>query len=394
MGRVRASSVAVVMGVGLLGMAGAAPAGPASAGAGQVTVTVLRDGDGRTLYMPSEVNARGQVAAMTRPDADGDRSAVLWSRGRAVHVAPDAATGTWAADLSDRGEVVGHWVGGADRSPAGAFSWLRGRWTELTAGDERGVAAKVNERGQVLGARFDPRSPENVQDVVWGRDGAATAVPAGLVPVGGLNDRGQVLVLADGSSTVGYERAAVWQVGGGGDGVTPLGSLGGDPAATFPNDINQAGHVAGYARTAGGETHGFLWRDGEMVDLALPPGIEGAHGLRLNGRDEVIGTGTTAEGRTRGWLWRDGETIDLGTLGGGYAMPTAINDRGEVVGESETETGAVHAFLWRGGEMLDLGTAGAERSGAIDINDRGQILGNARDDLSDDSSRAVLWTVR
>jgi probable HAF family extracellular repeat protein len=392
MRRVWARAAAVVLVVEAMaapGMTGPAPASAQTAGPRPVRVTVveLRDSDGRPLDRATEVNNRGEVIARTQPDGDGEWTAVVWSRGRAVHLAPDGVEAL-AHDISDGGLVVGEWLTPTVRSQAGAFSWFRGRWSALTADHERGAGERVNERGQVLGTRSSPGSAEPDHAVVWDRDGSVTVVPADLHPTGGFNDRGQATVLLDRSDGR-PDGAAVWQVGGG---VTRLGSLGGDPTSTFADDINRAGHVAGLAQTADGEMHGFLWRDGEMIHLVPPAGHVGVHSTGLNGRDEVIGMGSTADGRLRGWLWQRGEMTELPTLGGPYLVPYAINARGDVVGESQMASGAVHAFLWRDGEMIDLGAAGGASSGAVDINDRGQILGEARD--GDGQARPVLWTVR
>jgi probable HAF family extracellular repeat protein len=371
------------IGIGLTATAlGAAPVAAEPFQAPErITVTELRGGDGRPLAIPFEVNERGEVAAMTEPDAAGDRTAVLWSRGRTVRLAPEGVA-AWYGDVSDRGQAVGFWT--IETSGfAGAFSWSRGQWAELTAGDEIGRAVAVNDRGQVLGHRqwTDADGRPIYETVVWGRDGTVTVVPVFAVATGGFNDRGQATVTVPGANAR-ERRAGVWQVGGA---VTLLGSLGGDPRYTYATSINEAGHVAGYAQAADGETHAFLWRGGEMIDLGTLAGRM-SYVVDLNERDEVTGLSMTADGSLHGFVWRGGEMIDLGTVeGASESWPKAINDRGEVVGGAGDR-----AFLWRDGEMVDLSAvpgAEAEWSEAIDINNRGQILGSAGD-------RTVLWTAR
>jgi uncharacterized membrane protein len=156
-----AAVVLVVEAMAAPGMTGPAPASAQPEGPPRITVTELRDLDGRPLDGPAMLNERGQVVAMTQPD-DGEQTAVLWSRGRATQVAPDGVP-VWVADLSDRGQVG--YVDDDEEYRGGAFSWFRGRWTELTAPGQRGEAIGVNERGQVLGLVSDGSSPYRL--VLW-----------------------------------------------------------------------------------------------------------------------------------------------------------------------------------------------------------------------------------
>ena len=83
--------------------------------------------------------------------------------------------------------------------------------------------------------------------------------------------------------------------------MTDLGTLGG--FGSQGAGINDLGHVAGAADTAGGDTHAFRW-------------------------DPLSGM------------------TDLGTLGGSTSRAFAINNLGVVVGESLTAAGVTHAFRW------------------------------------------------
>ena len=132
-------------------------------------------------------------------------------------------------------------------------------------------------------------------------------------------------------------------------GLTALGTLGGD---TIASDINEAGQVVGGSKPATLGTHAF---------------ITGPNGLGMT---------------------------DLGTLGGGESIALGINDAGRVAGYSVTATGAVHAFITgpNGMGMTDLGTLGGGSSIALGINDTGQVVGysGTAADVSDTVSHVFI----
>ncbi|HEX2195589.1 MAG TPA: hypothetical protein VHJ76_01580 [Actinomycetota bacterium] len=72
-----------------------------------------------------------------------------------------------------------------------------------------------------------------------------------------------------------------------------------------------------------------------MIDLGTFGG-ELANAFSINDRGEVVGRAEDANLASRGFLWRDGELIDIGGLSGSGTGTTAyaINDRGAIVGSS------------------------------------------------------------
>lgn len=105
-------------------------------------------------------------------------------------------------------------------------------------------------------------------------------------------------------------------------------------------------------------------------------------------REKGIGGGDSAVSdqliKRSGFLWKDGETIDIGTLGGKHVTIAAINDAGQVVGSSyiadETASGGTgnqHAFFWSEETgMIDLNQPGEKWGRAWDINNQGQVVGD------------------
>ncbi len=216
--------------------------------------------------------------------------------------------------------------------------------------------------------------------------------------------------------------------------IIGLGTLGGDTSSA--SDINNRGHIAGWATTARGEARAFLWRNGKMIELGVlahhgrsaataindkgqvvgiseampappPPRVPGVPddlargfwakyhitekravlwesgairslasppGRRVSGAVAVNNTGRVV-GWTRGanFLWHRGKATDLGISG-----VSALNDRGVLVGTAATRrnTGDSFAFVWRDGRRTELGTlAGGRFSRAHAINNKAQIVG-------------------
>jgi probable HAF family extracellular repeat protein len=195
--------------------------------------------------------------------------------------------------------------------------------------------------------------------------------------------------------------------------IRDLGTLGGVHGVGLA--INERGRVAGTSRTASGERHVFLWRDGGMLDLGrygsinLRRELEGpgfvsrlGPGVLLSGDGQVAwahslggpsslftteGKETTVEGvvmamneagQLAGWqeghamVWENGRGRDLGVMG----EARALNDRGVVVGvggAADPATGEGFGFLWKAGRVRAVGSLGTFLF-PVAVNDRGQVL--------------------
>ena len=176
-----------------------------------------------------------------------------------------------------------------------------------------------------------------------------------------------------------------------------LGALGGEESAAL--DLNERGQVVGWAETADGQSHAFLWESSEKIDLGTFGG-ERSSAHAVNETGQVVGWAELEDGTTRPFLWQEQtesdddaepqpQMMDLGTLGGAGGGAWGINDAGQVVGWAETEIGEQHAFVWQDGMMTDLGTLGGPQSAASSVNEAGHVAGIAQD--ADGLWHTVVW---
>lgn len=301
-------------------------------------------------------------------------------------------------------------------------------------GSGQPILESVNNRGVVVGAADtglpDPYAPNCFVDCYidhafrW-KNGFLTdlgTLPAGYSSTAySVNERGLIMGgsengFIDPNSGLPEQEAVVWLQDGE---IIDLGTLGG--SFSFANDMNNRGHVVGFAENTvpdpysflfGTEAHAFVWRKGFMEDLGTLGGPD-SFGSAVNEQDKVVGWAyiNSTPNRDNGdtcapnvptqdpFLWEEGRMIDLGTFGGTCGVVgsfsggsgKAINSRGQVIGTSNfAGNKAHHAFLWNEGALSDLGTLGGDNSEAFWINDAGEIVGRA-DMPGSKSHHAFLW---
>lgn len=177
-----------------------------------------------------------------------------------------------------------------------------------------------------------------------------------------------------------------------------LGALaaGGTSDAGADQPINERGHVVGYASTATGAYHAFLWTPADgMRDLgALPSNPAGLSFANVvNNTGLVAGQGTLVNGATNGMAWtaRRG-MVEIPTLGGTPSGASIITDAGMVGGTSGTPSGFIHAFTWtQQGGVRDLGTAGYDESFLAGTRSSNGYVAAGLRNFGGYTERAALW---
>jgi probable HAF family extracellular repeat protein len=394
----RLALLAIASSVGIL------PAAPALAGP-RVTATPVTYLGGWNSGVKG-LNDAGQVAG-TRNTGFGETfHAFLWTPLTGVEdLGTFGGHNSMAYALNASGVVVGY----ANDAAGGVRAFLRAPGQPMVdLGDfnrdyTRGVVAEdVNDAGQVVGSAMHNSygwyrtfviTPEDTdgdgQPDLWFRDSDGDGLNdlARDTAVAGARNRinaaGQVMSLLNNGGTV------LWEEG------VSTSLLGPDGSMFWGDVLNDAGWVAGTIQAGYYSRMPYLWRDGVVTVIPLPPGCLDLSGqLAMNNRGQVAGSCNDAAGR-RAFLWDEvGGAIDLGTFGGTISDAYDVNEAGQVAGWAQLLGGELHAFVWSPATgMVDLGTLLGPYSEGFEINERGWVAGSSTNDLQYLHRTAVLWQV-
>jgi probable HAF family extracellular repeat protein len=200
-----------------------------------------------------------------------------------------------------------------------------------------------------------------------------------------INNAGQVAGAArtpDGLA----DHAVVWN----GAAITDLGAGGVGSSAAL--DINEAGQIVGIQGTASGWS-AISWRHGSATYLENQPGgASSASGV--NDEGQIVGdSAANVNGLSRASIWKDGRLATMGTVGGsGIGIALKINNAGDIVGYSADANGQERPTLWKNGLPIDLGTLGGPNGAARAINNQGQIVGTSSTPFGAGlTTHAALW---
>jgi probable HAF family extracellular repeat protein len=252
-----------------------------------------------------------------------------------------------------------------------------------TLGGAESVLYAVNDRHEAVGWSTVTTSQTD-RAVLW-RDGHL--VDLGALPEHtasralDINNRGLVVGMSI-DFALSRASAVLWR-----DGVATDISVPGNTVCRGVG-INNLDHVA-----LSCDVQGWLWRDGEAVDLGILPGYYFSSLSAINDHDVVVGRMSDFQGHSTAFRWERGILTDLGAQADAFdSVATAINTRGQVVGYAVLPGGnfEFEPVLWDGGRVIRPGTTmGTYRGIAFGINDRGEIVGEAR--RLDGSGGGFVW---
>jgi probable HAF family extracellular repeat protein len=348
------------------------------------TVTDLGTLEGGPSSQPFFINKYGLVSGSSSL-ADGTQHAALWLEKLKVDIGAPGLGGPNSIAFGDNERFQS--AGEAETStpdPNGEdfcgfgthltclpFLWQNGGMIRLpTLGGNNGVAAAINNQGEVAGfaenSTPDPGCPVpqvlQFKPVVW-KKGVIHKLPTFRGDPDGvaeeINDNGQVV---GGSGTcatfntnflynIAPVHALLWEKGK----ATDLGNLGGKTGQAGGNiayDINNQGDVVGDSDLPGDTTfHAFLWtKRTRMRDLGTLSADVASVSISINDAGSVVGASLDANFNPRAFLWQKGVMTDLNTLIAGdsplYLLTgCSINSRGEITGLGLTGTGEIHTYL-------------------------------------------------
>jgi uncharacterized membrane protein len=215
--------------------------------------------------------------------------------------------------------------------------------------------------------------------------------PPGIVSHADVNNHRAIAAVdrKSGRPAMGF----IWRAGGG----TPILTLGG--TCSYAGDINDHGHVAGYACLPGDVTrHATLYRNHRVIDLDTFGGVSSGAGP-INNKDQVAGQFTTADGAIHSFFWDRRKWKDLGFLGGSETFVYGLSESGIVTGQSDISNDPdpvfgiphFHSFAWSNGVLTDLGQIfGSDFSYSVGVDSSGRIAGGS-DLAGDRGGHAFLW---
>jgi len=296
------------------------------------------------------INAQGDVAGFM---GGWPQRAAVWH----------ADTGTWTPLKKGHEALAINRHGATAGTIAGPHGMHAGRWspdgtptlirtdsadTFATAIDDAGhTYGWYRENGQFNGVQHAfMRADDVTTDLGCLADhqcGALAANDHGVVA-------GQMATLADPYSTsVAVLANGQW---------TDLGTLGGREGVGTA--VNALGHVAGYADTALGWRHAFLWTGGTLQDLD-PAAVDFSAAYGINVHDVVVGVHGDAAGALHAAVWRDGAWATLEAISDSteFDMLNAlgINDDGAIVVNAWSRSGGgQHALV-----LAPLGAPAGDR---------------------------------
>jgi probable HAF family extracellular repeat protein len=234
------------------------------------------------------INARGQVTGWSTTST-GAQHAFVWQAGTMRDLGTLGGATVEPIAINANGEIVGR-SDTANRVEH-VFLWRDGVMRDLGtldgAATSTSYATAINDDGMIVGVSH-PESPgAYVNHAVRWRNGVISEIDPGrpVLGVGGLNNRGQAIVLVEGSD--GFQHTLVWDDASGASRDIGYHHFGGDV-------LNDRGQVIFNTkdRPIGGLEQPFIFEQGRTWILGNL-GQRDAYAADLNEHDQIVGYGFT-----------------------------------------------------------------------------------------------------
>ena len=266
------------------------------------------------------------------------------------------------------------------------------------------IPEHINDSREMAGSEV---YGDNVyQGVYWNSTGQAFALPAmaGVDPfygglhtkAHGINNLGQLVGTGKEAAPNYYTHAVLWPNKD--TEAMDLGFLGQGTPLNYSEayGVNDLSHVVGNG-AVGSLVRGFLWRNGQMIDLGALNGQVASEAYAISNTGLIAGKSNFYPVTWKYDIANPNSTPTIRQLpipsGFFSATPTAVNDSGDVAGYAGSPNIDAHAILWRNGKAIDLGVwPGGHYSVATGINNLGQIVGTGTV-AGDNLDHALMWTV-
>ena len=292
---------------------------------------------------------------------------------------------SWVYNINNKGQIVGD--NRVSRDLTYSFLYSDSAVEIISVGPFTHVNG-INDFGQIIGHRFD--NPQFGAFLYSNGSIQYLPLPKGATTYAeAINNKGQIAghfyFLSDGTAS--GERIFLYSSDGS---VRNIEIPAGRRSITV-GALNESGQIVGSTRSLVGRStriHGFLYSDGVLRDIGTFGGDESS-ASDINDDGHVVGWASIDIFKRHAYLCTGGVMKDLGTLGGDISGASGINNLGQIVGESTANVSLefldYRAFLYSGHTMYDLNdlvinpTPDWKFYSAREINDIGQIIGSKRD---------------
>lgn len=307
---------------------------------------------------------------------------------RLIDICPFSGVSSYAADINNKGQVVGYYGNQA-------FIWSRENGLR-TLGDLGGgfsQAASINDRGEIVGVSRTSTGKEHA--FYWSE--STGMLDIGMTLLGNvksgaseINNSGQILLHPPATN---WWRPVLWDPV---KGFMPVNSqlITGHVIA---HDMNDNGELVGFYNGKFPDNPSFIWSPTDGIrDLPRPPHTY-TEPYAINNKGVAVGRISTGSG-TNACLWDPvSGLMDLGPMSG-YREICAygINASRMVVGDM-VFSGRSNAFVWtEDSGYLQLSYGCENPYGAWDsahaVNDAGVIIGSANFGWTGTyNTRAAVW---